>query len=71
MIFASVKLENVTEINIFLLTKNIYLFIFIIFIFPEIVRPVITIIKHEVLLTIIVADISIQELKFRKYTQNV
>ena len=48
MRIVSVELDNVTEINTFILTKNSFLFIFIIFIFPEIVRPVITIIKHEV-----------------------
>jgi len=67
----SVKLDNVTEINTFILTKNIVLFICIIFIFSKIVSQVIIIIKHEVYLTNIVADFRIQELKFRKYTDDV
>ena len=48
MVIDSVKLDNVTEVNTFKLTKNIVLIICIIFIFPEIVRPVITIIKYKV-----------------------
>jgi len=48
MRIVSVKLDYVTEVNTFILTKYIVLFMFTNFIFPEIVRPVITIIKHKV-----------------------
>jgi len=48
MRFVSVKLDNITEVNTFILTKNIVLFVCIIFIYLEIGRPVITIIKHKV-----------------------
>jgi len=44
----SVNLDNVTEVNTFILTKYIVLFICIIFSFPEIVLPVVTIIKNKV-----------------------
>ena len=71
MRIVSVEIDNVTEVNTFILTKYMVLFLCIIFIFPKLVSRVMTILKHEVYLTKIVANFGIQELKFQKYTENV